>query len=127
MIQTHSQKSSKKWRLLLSSSHLEKLSKQGINRPMNSLDGLKTHSQFSQKGTLFTAVRILSSMTVWLYVVFLFFPLNCHPPTPTVGFLKISYTEQIFIKHLNKHMNKLQLHGPTKSEMETIHSLQVPT
>lgn len=32
-------------------------------------------------------------------------------PTPNVNFPKIAYTEQIFIKHMNKQMNKLQLHG----------------
>lgn len=64
-------------------------------------------------------------MTVYPYLIFLlFFKL---PPTPTVNFPKISYTEQIFIKHWNKQVNKLQLYGPNKSGMETISSLQVPT
>lgn len=77
---------------------------------MISLDGLETHSQFSQTGALFTVIRILSSMRVWPYLVFLLFLFKL-PPTPIVNFLKIAYTEQIFIKHLNK----LQLHGPSKS------------
>lgn len=89
---------------------------------MISLGSLQTHSLLANWDIIYCHknFKFKDSMAISYFSFFLF-------KIPSiVNFPEISYTKQIFIKHLNKQMNKLQLHGPTKSWMETISSLQVP-